>query len=433
MKTMHIVLQLLLATTALAQTNAVTAQAKAVVTPTNSVAAQSKGAVAQTNAVVAQTKSVTTQTNTVVAQTKAAVVQTNAVVAPVAAKTSATPPVNEAHDQKLVLDPPESRELNRITLSARIGFNISARFGHRLNLDGARYTYLDGYVLPDSTGDFDPTGTFPGITQNWGYDNSARQRDGSPAVGGFPTVAMTRLASGGDPASKSFDNDPSIGAEVVYARRLLERDRWHFGVEGAANYANVNIHQSSTTSENGVQDLYQYFTGTVLPDSPTANGEPYQGRFDAGSGGPQTALISDSVAASAAVPVSVAEKRKFDADVWGFRVGPYVEYQLGRRWALDAGAGLAVAIVNGDASWSETLTVNGVTDPTHSGKSSDSDVMFGWYVGANILFHINERWDLNAGVQYQDVGKYHQNAGVREAELDLSKSLFVTAGVSWRF
>jgi hypothetical protein len=171
-----------------------------------------------------------------------------------------------------------------------------------------------------------------------------------------------------------------------------------------------------------------------LPDSPTANGEPYQGRFDAGSGGPQAALISDSVAASAAVPVSVAEKRKFDADVWGFRLGPYVEYQLGRRWAVGRGRRSR----RGHRQWrcirgAKRSPVNGVTDPTHSGKSSDSDVMFGWYVGRNILFHINERWDLNAGVQYQDVGKYHQNAGVREAELDLSKALFVTAGVSWRF
>src|SRR6266850_7096576 len=66
---------------------------------------------------------------------------------------------------------------DRLTLSARLGFNVRAKFGLRRTPDGMAYNYLDGYVLRDSTGDFDPTGTFPGITQNWGYDNSARQRD----------------------------------------------------------------------------------------------------------------------------------------------------------------------------------------------------------------------------------------------------------------
>lgn len=322
---------------------------------------------------------------------------------------------------------------DRVTLSARFGFNIRAKFGPRLTPDGAAYNYLDGYVLRDSTDDFDPTSTFPGITQNWGYDNSTRQRDGSAPIGGFPTVSMTRLAAGADAVTKSMDDDPSLGMEVVYARRLLVRDRWHFGVEGAVSYTTVSLNQRSTTSGNGVQDSYQYFNGTSLPNSPNANGEPYQGQFDASSGGPQTALISDTAANSATVPVSLAEKRKFDATVWGFRLGPYAEFQLHRRWALDVGAGLAAAVVNGEAAWSETLTVNGVTDPTHSGRGSSTDVMFGWYVGANILYHINRRWDANAGVQYQDIGIYHQTAGARQAELDLSGSLYLTIGVSRRF
>src|ERR1041385_5678642 len=75
--------------------------------------------------------------------------------------------------------------LNQVTLSARFGANISARFGPRLTTGGDAYNYIDGYVLPDSKAAdaglpfaFDPTGTYPGgITHYWGYDNSTRQND----------------------------------------------------------------------------------------------------------------------------------------------------------------------------------------------------------------------------------------------------------------
>jgi len=56
------------------------------------------------------------------------------------------------------------------------------------------------------------------------------------------------------------------------------------------------------------------------------------------------------VAGSTPVPVSIAGQRKFDAELWGFRLGPYVERQLSRRWAVNLAGGLAVAIVNGDGS-----------------------------------------------------------------------------------
>jgi len=331
-----------------------------------------------------------------------------------------------------VRDLRELRDLNeckdRITFSARLGFNIKAKFGPRLTPDGMGYNYLDGYVLRDSTGDFDPTGTFPGITQNWGYDNSTRQRDGSAPVGGFPTISMTRLASGADPFTDQLDDNPNAGAELVYARRLYVSDSWHFGVEAAANFTSIGMKESRSASGSGFLDAFQYFLGTSPPNSPNANGEPYQGRFDQAG-----FVISDTVAGSTPVAVSVAGDRKFDANLWGFRLGPYVERQLSRRWAVNLAGGLAVAIVNGEASWSQTLTVNGVTDSTYSGHSKDCDVLWGWYVGGHVTWHIDHRWDITGGAQYQDLGIYRQNVGARQAELDLGSSIFVSIGISRRF
>ncbi len=89
--------------------------------------------------------------------------------------------------------------------------------------------------------------------------------------------------------------------------------------------------------------------------------------------------------------------------------------------------------MDADASWSQTLTVNGVKDPTYSGRAKDCDVLWGWYVGGNVTWHIDRRWDVTGGVQYQDLGVYRQNVGVRQAELDLGQSIFVSIRVSWRF
>src|SRR5437773_6059751 len=214
---------------------------------------------------------------------------------------------------------------NRLTLSARFGFNIHAKFGPRLTPDGLAYNYLDGYVRRDSTGDFDPTGTFPGITQNWGYDHSTRQNN--PAAVPYPTISMTRLASGADPVTDELNDDASPGFELVYARQLFVRNQWHFGVEAAVNFTSIGMSESGTTSGSGFQDAYQYFIGTSPPNSPNANGEPYQGRFDQAG-----FVISETAAGSTPVPVSVAAQRRFDADLWGFRVDPYVEGHLGSRW-----------------------------------------------------------------------------------------------------
>jgi len=40
---------------------------------------------------------------------------------------------------------------------------------------------------------------------------------------------------------------------------------------------------------------------------------------------------------------------------------------------------------------------------------------------------------LEAGVQFQDLGLYNHNFGGTSVELDLSKSIFLHAGVSFSF
>lgn len=317
---------------------------------------------------------------------------------------------------------------NRFTLSARLGFNIKAKFSNRLTPDRLPYNYLDGYVLPDSAGGYDPTDTFSGITQNWGYDNSTRQRDGTAPVGDFPAVAMTRFASGVDPMTRQMEDDPTPGLELGYLRRLGSfgsEGKWHYGIEAAVNFQKLDLSEGGVINDSGIQDYYQYFNGIGLPDS------LYQGHF---SGAPLDSVISGSIAASDSVLISLPSHRKLDADIWGFRLGPYIERQFGKRFTLNAIGGLAVAVVDGNASWSQQLTVGqNPADPTIGGRSHDSDVLWGYYLGANATYHISQHWDVTGGVQYQDIGTYHQGVGERNVDLDFSNAIFIQLGISYCF
>ena len=93
-----------------------------------------------------------------------------------------------------------------------------------------------------------------------------------------------------------------------------------------------------------------------------------------------------------------------------------------------------MGLLDGEASWKETLALpGGAGSLTSSGGGSDFSVLFGYYLGLNAAYQFTERWSVEAGVQYQNLGTYNHNFGGRMAELDLSKSLFVHAGIGYSF
>ncbi|MCX6894912.1 MAG: hypothetical protein NTZ16_05300 [Verrucomicrobia bacterium] len=320
--------------------------------------------------------------------------------------------------------------LNQVRVSTRIGLNVKARFGARQPASGG-YNFIDGYVLPDSKAAdgglpfaFDPTGTYPGgITHNWGYDNSARQNDALNRE-----ILLTTLA-GGDPLAQSEDAGALPGVELSYQRELGTHGKWRYGAEVALNFFNVCM--NSSVSYTGGADQYRFpytFNGVVGNVPPAV----YQGTYNIDFGGPNFD-ISGLPSSSSPVPVSIAGRHKFDADIWGLRVGPYLSHPLGKHAEISFVGGFAAALVDGRAEWSETSTINGVTDPAQAGAGHGCDVLWGYYVGVNLAWHVSERWDLNVGVQYQDLGVYRQSAGSRTAEIDMSDAIYITAGVSYKF
>lgn len=319
---------------------------------------------------------------------------------------------------------------NHLRFSARFGANISAKFGPRQNAGGSTLNFLDGYVRPDSKATdaglpfaFDPTGTYPaGITHNWGYDNSSRQNDA-----GNKEILFTSIA-GGDPLAHNDCLGIQPGFELTYSRELGRKGKWTYGIEGAVNYMNICLNNAFSFFGTGQQTRYPYTFNGITGNTPPA---VYQGTYQFNFGGPNFDIgIPPSVTN---VLVNLAGAQSFDADILGFRLGPYLSRPIGTRGNLSLVGGLAVGLVWSSASWNQSLTVDGIADAPQSGSGSNFDVLWGWYVGANFTWQLSKRWDFAAGVQYQDLGVYRQTVGTREAELDLSGGIYFTVGVGYHF
>jgi hypothetical protein len=332
---------------------------------------------------------------------------------------------------------------NRITLSLRYGLNAKGRFkagagggsssltlptgSLRHTPNGAPYNYDNGYVLTDISGNAGNQ------TWYWGYDNSSQVNLGNH------TISFDRASMGGLPkVGDSGEDDLSqAGVELTYNRELGIKEDWHlmrYGLEFAVNWMPINMDNRMAygISRSRLTDTYGFTPGTTPPGYNVPTELPYQGTYQ----GPNFVINVPPISSvTAMLPnANYLVQQHFDANLWGFRLGPYVEMPLSKHWSVHLSGGLAVGLLDGNMSWNETLTVPGTTtDIFRSGSGSDNQFLWGYYVGLSAVYQFNERWGVEAGVQFQDLGTYNHTFGPRAVELDLSKSLFVHAGISFSF
>jgi hypothetical protein len=335
--------------------------------------------------------------------------------------------------------PPLERDFldatNRLTGSVRMGMNIREKFlnpGGSLNsrslpANGRRagrglpYNYDDGYVRRDRSGNAG------GQTWFWGYENAVQVNASGPN-----TIDFHRTTASGLPGAAAGDDTPSIGAEIAYDHQFGVKEDWHhlrYGLEAAINFmpfslasgGSYNSHLATRT------DTYGYTPLTTPP------GAPYHGSF----GGPGFVLNSSPLNSATSLSAGTANlqgRYDLNANLWGFRLGPYLECPLSEKFSLHLSGGLAVGIVDATANWSESLTPPGGGTPINSGGGgSNAQVLWGYYAGLDATYQLNERWGVDLGVQFQDLGVYGHDFGGRTAQLDLSQSVFLQLGISYRF
>jgi hypothetical protein len=326
---------------------------------------------------------------------------------------------------------------NHIAFSWRPWLNVDAKFlpQKRYTPDGDQYNFIDGYVLQNSVGDINPNDPSRPVTGYYGYDSYSGQVHVQSR-----NLSLARADS--DIFTRPMNDDGLKSCEVTYSRDLGKIGKLRYGFDLAANYMNLALRDYSNVSGPGTVYNYQFAA------SPQTYGQAgdFQGRYIFTVSGNPNPNIYDTLISSSPTTIQVLNRNRLDADLWGFRLGPNLQCPLGSKIDVSLVGGLAVEIVNAGASWFQqvTVTAEGVTHQPDFGSINRScEVMWGYYVGANATWHIDQDLDFIAGLQFQDVGTYTRNipnqnglatsVQSRQMELNLSESLFLSLGFSFKF
>src|SRR6185436_13985332 len=126
---------------------------------------------------------------------------------------------------------------------------------------------------------------------------------------------------------------------------------------------------------------------------------------------------------------------QFDGDVFGVRIGPYVELPLDKqgKWNVNLSGGLALAGINSDFRYRESTVIPGSGTVNSSGAGRKNDFMVGGYVGSNISYSFNKSWSVFAGASWQYLPDYDQKVNGRTAEITFSKAIFAKLGFGYSF
>jgi hypothetical protein len=332
------------------------------------------------------------------------------------------------------LEAPAADSLNRFGLAWGISFNLQVGFKNvgafAAQTDpgpatGGRFnrTYDDGFNRVDITGNNHGPG-YANTTWYWGYESGSQI---VPSTGNPQSVVMHSSSSGGA-ATIGRDDDASPGVEFSYSRELLRHEHWRLGLEGVLGYTELNIEDSAAASA-GVSQITDAF---AVPASSSGQFLPSPG-LGATAQGPGAVIGSAPSRTTSILAGQVAGNRRFRADLFGLRLGPYFEVPLGKKAAFDLSGGFALMYVNSDFSFNETTAVSGLGSISSRASGSHDDLLPGGYVAGAFSYAITRDWTAFAGAQAQDVGTYTHTEGGRQAVLDLRQLVFVTLGVFYSF
>jgi hypothetical protein len=228
-------------------------------------------------------------------------------------------------------------------------------------------------------------------------------------------------------ATGNQDARPQSGFELSYDQPLGGGEHWHWGIEAAMNWTGISIQNSQSLAGNVTTTTDAYSLGGLTP--PVA---PYTGTVN----GPGPLLGTTPVSHMVNTLINAAAisgTRKIDADLFGFRLGPYLEWPLGSRVTIGLGAGLSAGVISSDFSYDESVAVNGLNTQNRVGSGHETGALGGGYVRAQAGVRLFQNLSLIGGVEFNDLGTFDQTVGGETARLDLSQGVYVSAGLSCRF
>jgi hypothetical protein len=296
-------------------------------------------------------------------------------------------------------------------IGAMVGLNISANFNMKgtFNISKPTGVYDDGYVREDNTGN-----AF-GQTGYWGYNN-ASQLAGSSLTMQNTTSYTT---SGGSESSGSA----FAGFDMAYGGNLWDWGRARIGWDLGFGLLPISITDNSSMSASVKQTTYTFNTGGIV-----VPGAPYQGGFN--RQGEPTIFFNPTSSSTNTSQETITGSSTLDVMLYTVRLGPSVYWDLNEDFGLSAGAGPAVGIVSGSLKYNDIIPTSSVPN---KGQVDATDVVYGGYVNASLMYHLEKNGDLYVGVQYMSLGNATISGGGRQGQLNLGGQVYISAGINWPF
>ena len=314
-------------------------------------------------------------------------------------------------------------------MGAVSGFNVKGSFslsgqfpisGNNPGIVGdpaVDHVYDDGYVRVDQTGNA------LGLSGYWGYESASQYDSGSQQILFQNATSFTGAGTG------TADNDFSVGAELAYGGVLRQWEGMKLGWEFGFAWLPMEISDSSPIGVLINGDTYGHAMPTGVQVLPQA---PYQGG-PSGVGGSTISAASTLVGSFSDVDGTVLGSRNLEMDLFIFRLGPTLFFDVMPEMGLSVSAGPAVALVSQTYSYRESVKLlNGAT-ANNRGSFSDSTFVYGAYLSVMGTYHVEENGDIYVGFQYLPLSDAGLSQGGREATADFSGQIMFSAGISWTF
>jgi hypothetical protein len=308
--------------------------------------------------------------------------------------------------------------LRHFRIGALVGMNISANFTRSgtFGISGnspAQGIYADGYVRTDSTGNAG------GYTTYWGYNN-ASQLNGT---------ALTMNAANSYSTSTSSHEQGGVfpGFDMAYGDNLWYWKHARVGWEFGFGLLPIDIVDKQSAPATVTQSTYTFNTGVI-----TVPGAGYQGPFNPGSSYAQYIPTNYTSSSSVDPNGTVSGSQKMDVMLYTWRLGPTFYWDLSDNVGMSLGAGPAVGLVSGNYKYDEIVTASNVS-VHNSGSIGGTDLVYGGYVNAMVMYHAVDNGDIYAGIQFMPMTDATIGGGGREGRLNLGGQVHFSIGVNWPF
>ncbi len=290
------------------------------------------------------------------------------------------------------------------------------------------YTYLDGFVGVDSSGNLGNVTTFFSV-------NSAAQYD--PAgFGGQGSLTYTALTSGlsqsghieeaGLAAAGGFDLYGYLQAGVLnipLAAGVTRQATWGWRV--GAQYARVDETNRDTISGGvGTQTDVFNLGGSFVP------GYPYTGPF-AGFG--PTISEAPGIRTPGGANATISGSRNLDVHLLVSQFGTYAEIPLTEKLDLMVEGGAILALAHGSYRYETSVTVPGAGTQTSNGYETRTRLLPGLYIGLGLLYNITENFGIQAAGRYQYMSSFDINANGSTASLSFQSAFTVSLSAVYSF